>query len=872
MPNSLKRSISPQSKEKLSNKKRQGFAFSNLLSLINPFSSRSPEVGEQHIPETRFSLEEDIKAEYNFSSAKKRNLSTSSRPRSGITPRFSTLSSNIGSYQTFSDSFRFQKEELNNDLERRVSHVYDDAIAKDGTIDDDELDEKSLFADLRQNGIHVNATPPMLDQDREDSLPLIIEHEFAPLYTDDEGNLIRPPFINLDPRERYHLLQLKRSITASEALKERIKYMVDPNETVSHIDSATNKVETATQTRDENFLEESLIFPSFKRKSQMPINSRSLKRAKNNHGFFVGEFFYDSNEALKGPASNKLEGYLGSIAKPAHVKKDINGKSSAKGNESHDLSLDSEYVKKAESISNIIKLKTGGESKKVENKKETIKPSSGFQFSLDNDKISSVINKRAEEEASLESETKAPKFDIPLLVKRKSDSSSTGDGFLKGKVNSQNHNAEDGGLEVGSQNNAWKENGPAKNTFLFGSTKEEDKNISKPKFEFNPVKESDRPDTDIRVPQIPSNKTQAPVFNFGNKKEEQVKPKFSFGATEKPDAPKLDLEISKEGTEKTIDLDITHKKGKQEKPSFSFGATNKNADSTKLPAFSFGKQQVNDKGSDHPTKTLTAPTFTSGAPANTKKEAKIILDTSENTDNPVKPSFVFGAPKDGSAPKSVSFGSSEKEAGSFPSFNFGAKPAGNSLDNKNATSGAFQGAVLSLSAEGSFPKLSTATPEPFANTSNNGNAQTAATPFSFGQGPSTAPQSSFVFGNNQNTNAPGFNFAPRATAAPSFSFNPSSKPAFNFTGSKEGTPDPASVFGAATAATPGAVPAATTPFAFNAGNARFPSNGPGIMANGAGSNAGTTTPDVFNAAPPSSTPTPPLMSGRRIAQMRQRRR
>ena len=87
-----------------------------------------------------------------------------------------------------------------------------------------------------------------------------MQKEFGSLYQDEDGNLIRPPFINLDPRERYQLLQLKRSIELSESLQKRIKYMINPNETNGKRIPGTNKVEMSTQTHDLNYLSTKLNF------------------------------------------------------------------------------------------------------------------------------------------------------------------------------------------------------------------------------------------------------------------------------------------------------------------------------------------------------------------------------------------------------------------------------------------------------------------------------------------------------------------------------------------------------------------------------------------------------------------------------------
>ncbi|RKP32034.1 hypothetical protein METBISCDRAFT_26154 [Metschnikowia bicuspidata] len=138
--------------------------------------------------------------------------------------------------------------------------------------------------------------------------------DFAPLYTDENGILVRPPFINFDPRERYQMLKLKKSVEASELLRNSMKHMVDPDETIS-ISRPNNKVDCLTQTHNKNYLDLTLHFIALRKK--LALRNRKQRSLANTRRLFSGSFAYDPVETkVPNDRNTKLKGYLGDLSKP----------------------------------------------------------------------------------------------------------------------------------------------------------------------------------------------------------------------------------------------------------------------------------------------------------------------------------------------------------------------------------------------------------------------------------------------------------------------------------------------------------------------------------------------------------------------------
>ncbi|CUM50882.1 uncharacterized protein AC631_01285 [Debaryomyces fabryi] len=1006
-----KRPISPHTVEK---ENEGGFGISKLFNFLKPRSSQQYKQQKQRqnqIPsrnEQEVSRIEPDPLVNNFSSSRKRTLSIQSLHNNGVVPRSSTLNTNYGSYTNCYDSLKNENEVLDNDLERRLSTEYGDDLVKESMfpLSKSEFQERdeSPMSDL------MKPRPSILSEinkkENQDNMPIIIEHEFAPLYKDSDGNLVRPPFINLDPRERYHVLQLKKSIQASESLQNRIKYMVNPNETQSKPLQEKNKVETSTQTHDSNYLENSLNFSSLKRRLLAKKDRSKSKRAKNIKGYFSGEFLYDSIDGNE-KSKDELHGYLGDVAKPkfknntsinkndkstsVQPRKDesqifnrfsnqnikstdnrIGLDKSLLSNEKVNVSLDSDYVAKSEKVSNIIKLKADSSNKPKE--KESVQPSSGFKFSINSNDINSIINKKQEDDElvnksngalSKDEDNTKPSFSFGTSTDKKEtgkplfsfDSSESKNGsankpaFSFGTSNVSNGTTEPTlkrGRVSEEEEPSEKKDNSTNQSFSFGASSDK-KEVSKPKFTFGAS--SEKTDNDKPTVSFGSNETKnasnstKPSFSFGvtpEKKEDEVKPSFSFGtaANNKDEMPKQTFAFGKpsdnkdknnsdglpaenkgtskpaftfgastEKKEETAKPELTfgtstEKKEDTTKPSFTFGAsTDKKEDSAK-PAFTFGAPTEKKDDSSKPTFTFGVgtekkeeapkPTFTFGAGAEKKEETSKPAFTfgagaekkeetpkpaftfgagtekkeeapkpaftfgagTEKKDDTVKPAFNFGAPKE--TPKqALAFGANEKKE-TTPSFSFGEKPAG----------------TIGVPA---FGAARDSTPKPFEK-------PTAA----FGSG-STTPN--FSFGSKETTPKPNFSFASGTGANAMPSNAPQSNNLFNFTGTvnKEGTPDPASIFGSATNVMNANniqngmnglnKSAESSPFGFNAHQGKpdfkfangiqqpqFNSGLPSDMNNQSFNSTSVMTPPTLSTTPPI------IKSNRKIAQMRLRRR
>ncbi|KAG7194082.1 uncharacterized protein KQ657_004790 [Scheffersomyces spartinae] len=378
----------------------------------------------------------------NFLLEKRRRMSIQAmRNKSGFIPRSSALSSHPGLYQDYATSLEEEHEGMNNHLERRLSTTYNSLLVKDtvGLAGDSEMREQSPLVGITES-MGGQLSPPPVGKFEAESTTLrmgdddgnhtfvnnsnyfnnsivtgqaLVESEYAPLYTDEEGNLVRPPFINLDPKERYELLKLKRAMRERQHLENRLKYMVDPNETSSTTISK-NMVETSTQTRDPNYLEKSLHFVNLKRKLKSSSGLRNAKRRKNNRGYFVAEFFYDvtneeNNEHQKSVTS-KYDGYLGLVSKPLFKAetgkvtessgKEVELQNTLKSSTKIRLQLDSDFIKEKESLANVVKIKepissvTNTSSHEPPN--NPTQPSAGFTFNINKTEIQNIVSQRKE--------------------------------------------------------------------------------------------------------------------------------------------------------------------------------------------------------------------------------------------------------------------------------------------------------------------------------------------------------------------------------------------------------------------------------------------------------------------------------------------
>lgn len=694
-------------------------------------------------------------------------------PRSSVDFRNSQSSK----YNSYLHKLQEEEEEKNNNIETRATSFAVD-VSQDGEYDSPIPD----IQDVRKKSVQLvnglinpskknqralqrlsNNGDDYHDQDEEEvygsgeeeveefdenGYPIVIEHEFAPLYTDEDGNLVRPPFINLAPRERYQLLQLKRSIETSQALQSRLKYMVNPNETNSIKHENGTKVETSTQTYDIHYLRNKLHFNNYiRRKVDNPKNKPDAG------AMFSGEFFYDvDSQKDNKPENQKLSGYLGTVSKPK-FKQDSQVDHFT---DASNIKLDSDYISKTKNVSDIIKLK---ESKS--NNKLTLEPSSGFKFSINKDEINDLIRKRNEgddlvEQSKLNRENEPPSLNFEL----------------KEKSNKKAPKSDAPVVNASSEKEKLISNG--KSAFLFGSTEKKET----PKFNFG-VSSSALENDSV------SNKPKFSLGNENNNTNEVNKPAFTFG--NKEGEPSLSFDILR----KENDEDEPARKRQMSQPSgkktdalkFSFGASSNKKDGT--PKFSFGSST--ERKDD-------APKFSFGS-STEKKDEIPKLPTSSGSEKEAEPKFSFGATTNKEESTSTfSLGKTPDSKNEKPKFSFRASAP----EKKENIPALILGGEGEKKGEGSSPKFSfgsnTEQKEgtPFSlggsTAGSSGTEKKEATPqFTFGESSAAKNDSSkpaFNFGSTQKPasdterKSP-FNFG--ATEKPTFNFGAVEKPSFNFT-------------------------------------------------------------------------------------------
>lgn len=937
-----RRSISPQSREP---DIKGGFGISKIFGFLKPKESSHQTQHKQHDEQRPFRNQKELSIIEtdpllnNFSTGRKRTLSQADI-NNIITPRSSTLNTNFGMYQSYYDNLKNESEILNNDVEKRLSHDYGNDIAKASVNPLVKLQQQDRD-DSPMSDLYKRLSPVLEDNDNEnenddqDKMPIIIEHEFAPLYKDSNGNLVRPPFINLDPRERHHVLQLKKSIQASEALQNRIKYMVNPKETQSTLVANSNKVETATQTHDLSYLENSLNFRNLKRRLLEKKQGTRNKRAKNGKGYFVGEFLYDDIEKKEEiNSSSKLHGYLGTINKPRFDKNDsktekiadhikpnqdesqffnrfsgqnIKSTETRTGldnsllhNKKVNVLLDPDYIQKSENLSNLIKLKDDNSSKTKD--KQSVQPSSGFNFSINSNDITSIIDKRHEDEAlvsksnELLNKDDTAKTNEPAMKRKRilGDDDKTkeaGSGF---SFDSTNENKDTPKPLFSFDGAGTKESGDSKPSFSFGASNSKENSV-KPTFTFGAKKEAAN-----TLPPLSDKDSNKLAFSFGPLSSSKEEPKggLSFGeSTQKKEEPKTTVTFGgvsekKEETAKSLSFGSSSEKKDDQTPASTFGGASGEKEGTK-PTFSFGaatkKEETNPSfafgGASEKKDDAAKPAFTFGTTTEKKDDSTkptFLLGASEKKDDAkpalsfgtanakkaesVKPAFSFGAESDlkespkplftfGGAekkedtPKPVAFGatSNSNPVSSTPAFTFGA-----SSEKKDAPKPAFtfsatsnnEKTPFSLSAQtpaptlGQTSKSQEATPKPLDKPATTFASNNSTPNFNFGASREATPKPNFAFASGTNAN-------PSTSGTPGQSNNN----LFNFTGtvSNEGTPDPASIFGGSNAnmnPMNGGNTPATTSFAFG-GAPQHVNNGQNFM-NSAPSNFNSTNNGMQN--------------------------
>lgn len=712
----MKRSASPQTVSDTDQAPKRS-RLSGFFSIFKTAFGKSTEKNKRQSPFTN-AIEDRLPT--NFTSRKRReSIQESLKTMNQLVPR-SSASVKAASYQTLSSSLQLEKEAMVNDSEQRRMSVVN-IVADYDTI----KEQSPTFNTVPRNQI-LPTNPKDMELDYEEELPIVIEHEFAPVYEDGNGNLVRPPFINLDPRERYHLLQLKKSIEASEFLQNRLKYMVDPDETTS-ITKQNNMVESSTQTYNKEYLDKSLHFTALRTK--LALANRKQRRTKTGRGMFSGDFYYEPAEKkVEEPKDSKLSGYLGGLSHPSF--KDSVKPVVKKSPDDDTEESNRKRTKSASQRAGLEELIRTGQTKdtsdepknlfsiiKVKDlvspqKKPTAGPGSGFNFEINKKDFSSILQKRTEDEK---------------LVQESSTPSTFGAITKSSEVKNFGDVAKPSGAtklgEVAKPAESFKPTETANSTKR--GRDEESAPVSKPAFSFG------------APPLAPKDSTVKPAFSFGKPASEAAKPSFE---TTKPPS-----EVPK--------------------PAFSFGAKPTEEKKEATPGFSFGGAKATEE------KKETAPSFSFGnaKPTETPKPAFSFGATKDAEEPPKTPSLLFGVDTKKSEPGTGLFGlkpaeerkTTEEKKEETPKVSFGTTTPSFSFEKKEPAPAFSFG--QSEAPKFSFGRLSGETKD--------GSKTEAAT-----EAPKTP-----AFGSISSTPAPGANEDKGKEEAPKFSFGKSeSTPSFSF--------------------------------------------------------------------------------------------
>lgn len=802
-------------------------ATANASSIFNQSSTYSPRGRKPERIDNDIDLDGPLLTNFESSDKRKRLSIQGHPPASGI-PRSSVFNSSslpqnkLRSYLIICNDLKTSEEELNNDLEVRVT-TKDNYSRSIGTSDVEDFSmsrDVSPFVNLPtapNSDIITGATRfnENEDDDYDDKVSdgssvvynegaLVVQKEFGSLYQDEDGNLVRPPFINLDPRERYQLLQLKRSIELSESLQKRIKYMINPNETTSKRIPGTNKVEISTQTHDFNYL---LTKLNFKKRSPPSSFDRSEisrpKKKPKRKGFAMKEFLYDVNEEKPVSSTSSFNGALGSITKPkfnSHPKtqdksmtqiipredeepsfKTFGNKTGRDRetfglNNNAKLTLDPEYLEKtsSSSIADIIKLKEPDVVENSKLNKPTTGPSSGFKFDIKKNDFESIINDRKQNQELL-AKSKLAKETVPESVKSTEPNQSAKTGLF----GSKHVSSEEAPKKKRNFSDSEKEDKPSVPSsvpsFLFGST-----NTSKPATPslFGNKENGSTTPSLFSITNSKSNdakdatSTTKPLFGKSSTEPESnsEKPKFTFGAPPSSNKPSFTFGKSLDSAEKQTTADS--------KPSLfgnTFKATDKvESSTTSKPLFSFGSNNttttpISSNGSEKKDATPSSTPFAFDKPDTTKDEAK-----------PQETTSLFGG---------------KSKSGTTTPFTFGQKDDKATSDSKeedkltSTTKPASTGFIF-----GAPPKATESSVESKGETNSDAASATTATttsttttPFKFGITNKASTESDEKKAEESATKK--FNFVTPSTDKPStpFSFpsangSSTSKPAFSLGG------------------------------------------------------------------------------------------
>lgn len=307
----------------------------------------------------------------------------------------------VSGYETVSNWLRNEQQAMNGEVIQNT---------EDGSVIIKEV-SPSIYVPKNQV---LPMNPMEMDDFIAGPLPPPQEQDYPLIYCDEDGNPVRPPFINFDPRERYHMLKLKKSVAATEQLRNSMKYMVDPDETISYT-RPNNKVDCSTQTHNREYLNKALHFTALKKK--LALRNRKQRGKDLGRRMFSGSFSYDPIEA-KAPEDDKtkLKGYLGGLSQPTFneitpapknpslpdqeiepvikLKNSLSDRTgfqdALRSGKAASVLASSNQANKPFDLSNIIQLKEST----LPAKKPSAGPSSGFKFDLNKESLAPLLDKK----------------------------------------------------------------------------------------------------------------------------------------------------------------------------------------------------------------------------------------------------------------------------------------------------------------------------------------------------------------------------------------------------------------------------------------------------------------------------------------------
>lgn len=609
---------------------------------------------------------------------------------------------------------------------------------------------------------------------------------------DQDGEWERPPYIALDPKERYHMLQLKRQIETSDYLQQRLRHMVDPDETTSVL-RPNNKVDCTTQTYTKMQLDRTLHFNALRTK--LALKNRKNVRGRRPAGVFSGEFLYDLVSETPEQAPLVLElSRLSDVYAPTFANKtqprpqelhlhddDSRQRPSRRDRDmahrADDANgLDADFVERSRNVSSLLKMKDQPEPKKL-----SVGPGAGFTFNLDKSRVQPFLGVSDSSagtptdtsvQSSAPGNTNAtdagqkpafsfgekPKPDIPVSAFSFGSNTTQTPKFSLGKAPGQDSTNDEGPAKKRSLFDKADGSETLGNGTLFGS-----KPAELPKFSLGNSKPASDETPKFSFGGYKPASEETPKFSFGGSKPVSGDtPKFSFGGLSS-DAKKPLTLFGGKAADSTLGLEsatllFANSDKKLEAPKFSFGSS-LSKPNTKSPTSTDEKtsKPLFGQGLENPTASLFSFDKDDKDDKDKKEDSRETPKFSfGKTDPPAAPKFSFGKTD---SPATPTFNFGKTESPSAPAFSFGSKPAETSSGSEGAKEASAVKSAFSFGAskpdtvKADAPKFSfgnkAASAEPLA-VSGSAEALLEQAPvpsFSFGAGGS----SNFSFGSKTET-------------------------------------------------------------------------------------------------------------------------